>query len=315
MKISVVIPSFKVSQTIQAVLGAIGPEVDHIIVVDDGCPDDSGKSAQEKMTEDPRIEVLFHAENQGVGAAVVTGYRRALETGADVVVKLDGDGQMDPSLIPNLIEPIIDGRADYVKGNRFDTLEDLIGMPKIRVLGNAALSLMTKISTGYWTINDPTNGFTAIHRSALERIHLGKLRKTYFFESDMLFRLSIASAKVMDFSMKSKYGSEESNLRIWKVLVEFPVRHSVNLLKRILYRYYLREWSIASFELPIGIGLLVFGFTFGLVAFGDASALGRATTAGQATLSAVAIILGLQLLLSFLAFDIQAEPSTARQKR
>lgn len=315
MKISVVIPSFKVSQTIRAVLGAIGPEVDHIIVVDDGCPDDSGKSAQGKMTEDPRIEVLFHAENQGVGAAVVTGYRRALETGADVVVKLDGDGQMDPSLIPNLIEPIIDGRADYVKGNRFDTLEDLIGMPKIRVLGNAALSLMTKISTGYWTINDPTNGFTAIHRSALERIHLGKLRKTYFFESDMLFRLSIASAKVMDFSMKSKYGSEESNLRIWKVLVEFPVRHLVNLLKRILYRYYLREWSIASFELPIGIGLLVFGFTFGLVAFGDASALGRATTAGQATLSAVAIILGLQLLLSFLAFDIQAEPSTARQKR
>ena len=315
MKISVVIPSFKVSQTIQAVLGAIGPEVDHIIVVDDGCPDDSGKFAQGKMTEDPRIEVLFHAENQGVGAAVVTGYRRALETGADVVVKLDGDGQMDPSLIPNLIEPIIDGRADYVKGNRFDTLEDLIGMPKIRVLGNAALSLMTKISTGYWTINDPTNGFTAIHRSALERIHLGKLRKTYFFESDMLFRLSIASAKVMDFSMKSKYGSEESNLRIWKVLVEFPVRHLVNLLKRILYRYYLREWSIASFELPIGIGLLVFGFTFGLVAFGDASALGRATTAGQATLSAVAIILGLQLLLSFLAFDIQAEPSTARQKR
>lgn len=312
MKISVVIPSFRVSETIRDVLEAIGPEVHQIIVVDDGCPDGSGKLAQGRMAEDSRIEVLFHSENRGVGAAVITGYRRALETGADVVVKVDGDGQMDTSLIPNIVEPISDGRADYVKGNRFDTLEDLIGMPKIRVLGNAALSLMTKVSTGYWSVNDPTNGFTAIHRTALQRIHLGKLRKTYFFESDMLFRLSIASARVMDYSMKSKYGSEKSNLKIRKVLFEFPVRHTVNLLKRVLYRYYLREWSIASFELPIGIGMMVFGVSFGLVAFGDASEVGRATTAGQATLSAVAIILGLQLLLSFLAFDIQSEPSTTR---
>lgn len=315
MKIAVVIPSFKVSKSLRTVIESIGPEVHHIIVVDDACPEKSGEIARALVRQDPRIKVLFHSENQGVGGAVVTGYGEALSIGADVVVKLDGDGQMDPELIPELVGPIIRGNADYVKGNRFDTLEDLIGMPKLRVLGNAALSLMTKISTGYWTVNDPTNGFTAIHRLALEKLHLGKLRKTYFFESDMLFRLSISGARVLDFSMKSKYGDEKSNLRIWKVLLEFPVRHAVNLTKRILYRYYLREWSIASFELPIGIALLVFGVSFGLDAAGDASALGRAATAGQVTLSAVAIILGIQLLLSFLAFDIQAEPSTARQKR
>ena len=315
MKIAVVIPAFKVAKSLQAVIESIGPEVHHIIVVDDACPENSGRIAQSLVPRDSRIEVLFHSENLGVGGAVVTGYRKALSIGADLIVKLDGDGQMDAELIPKLIEPILQGHADYVKGNRFDTLEDLIGMPKLRVLGNAALSLMTKISTGYWTVNDPTNGFTAIHRLTLEKIHLGKLRKTYFFESDMLFRLSISSAKVSDFSMKSRYGDEESNLRIWKVLLEFPVRHAVNLMKRILYRYYLREWSIASFELPIGIASLVFGMSFGLNAAGDASALGRAATAGQVTLSAVAIILGIQLLLSFLAFDIQAEPSTARQKR
>jgi hypothetical protein len=188
-------------------------------------------------------------------------------------------------------------------------------MPRVRILGNAVLSLWSKQSTGYWRITDPTNGFTAIHRKALENIHLDKLRKTYFFESDMLFRLSIINAVVTDVPMKAVYGDEKSHLKIRKVLVEFPFRHTVNLLKRVFYRYYLREWSIASIELPVGLSLLVFGLWFGLASFIDASGAGRATTAGQVTVAAIGIILGVQFLLSFLAYDVQSEPKIPRQRR
>ena len=312
--IAVVIPSFRVTDHILDVLSGIGPEVSNIFVVDDSCPDNSGDFV-EKNSKDKRVTVLRHKENQGVGGAVITGYKAALEAGVDIVVKVDGDGQMDPALIPTLVAPILAGEADYAKGNRFDSLEDLYEMPRVRIFGNAVLSLWSKQSTGYWRITDPTNGFTAIHRKALENIHLDKLRKTYFFESDMLFRLSIINAVVTDVPMKARYGEEKSHLKIRKVLVEFPIRHTINLLKRIFYRYYLREWSIASIELPVGFALLVFGAWFGIASFIEASGAGRATTAGQVTVAAIGIILGVQLLLSFLAFDVSSEPKIPRQRR
>ena len=314
MSIAVVVPCFRVASHIIDVLGQIGPEVDMIYVVDDACPDESGKLVQNKC-RDKRVRVLFHEVNQGVGGAVVTGYKAALADGMDVVVKVDGDGQMDPRLILTIAKPVLEGNADYAKGNRFDSLENLFSMPKSRIFGNAVLSLWSKLSSGYWNVTDPTNGFTAIHRSALEAIQLDKLRKTYFFESDLLFRLSIVNAVVMDVPMVAVYGEERSNLKIRKVIFEFPWRHSVNLLKRVFYKYYLREWSVASFELPLGIGLTIFGSLFGLARYFEASEAGQATTAGQVTLSALSLILGVQLLLSFLAYDVQAEPRVPRQKR
>jgi|TARA_B110000971_G_scaffold96731_1_gene99499 glycosyltransferase involved in cell wall biosynthesis len=309
-----VIPSFRVTDHILEVLKNIGPEVERIYVIDDACPDKSGEFVKKNST-DKRVQVLFHETNQGVGGAVVTGYIAALADNADVVVKVDGDGQMDPGLILTIAKPVLEGNADYSKGNRFDSLEDLFSMPKARIFGNAVLSLWSKLSSGYWNITDPTNGFTAIHRKALEAIQLDKLRKTYFFESDLLFRLSIVNAVVMDVPMVSVYGNEKSNLKIRKVIFEFPWRHTVNLHKRIFYKYYLREWSVASFELPIGIGLTIFGAWFGLARYFEASGAGQATTAGQVTLSALALILGVQLLLSFLAYDVQSEPRVPRQKR
>jgi len=312
--IAVVVPSFRVTDHILEVLAKIGPEVDRIYVVDDACPDESGKFVQEQST-DKRVKVLFHEANQGVGGAVVTGYKAALADGMDVVVKVDGDGQMDPGLILTIAKPVLEGNADYAKGNRFDSLENLFSMPKSRIFGNAVLSLWSKLSSGYWNVTDPTNGFTAIHRSALEAIQLDKLRKTYFFESDLLFRLSIVNAVVMDVPMVSVYGEEKSNLKIRKVIFEFPWRHNVNFLKRIFYKYYLREWSVASFELPVGVGLTIFGAWFGLARYFEAAGAGQATTAGQVTLSALALILGVQLLLSFLAYDVQSEPRVPRQKR
>jgi glycosyltransferase involved in cell wall biosynthesis len=314
MSIAVVIPSFRVTEHILEVLANIGPEVERIYVIDDACPDKSGEFVK-KHSKDKRVQVFFHETNQGVGGAVVTGYKAALADNIDVVVKVDGDGQMDPDLILTIAKPVLEGNADYSKGNRFDSLENLFSMPKIRILGNAVLSLWSKLSSGYWNITDPTNGFTAIHRKALEAIQLDKLRKTYFFESDLLFRLSIVNAVVMDVPMVSAYGNEKSNLKIRKVIFEFPWRHTVNLHKRLFYKYYLREWSVASFELPAGIGLTIFGAWFGLARYFEASGAGQATTAGQVTLSALALILGVQLLLSFLAYDVQSEPRVPRQKR
>jgi dolichol-phosphate mannosyltransferase len=313
-RIGVVIPSYRVKTHIKDVISGIGEEVSHIYVVDDACPEKSGEFVKAEV-KDKRVSIIFHQENQGVGGAVITGYKAAMADGMDVVVKLDGDGQMNPGLIPAIARPVIEGSADYSKGNRFDILENLFGMPKIRIFGNAVLSIWSKVSSGYWTVTDPTNGFTAIHKKALEAINLDKVRKSYFFESDMLFRLSIANCVVADVPMTAVYGQEKSNLRISKVLFEFPWRHSINFLKRIFYRYYLREWSVGSFELPLGVLLITFGTWFGLSSYLAASAAGLATTAGQVTGSAVALILGVQLLLSFLSYDVQSEPRIPRQRR
>jgi len=312
--IHVVIPAYKVERHILDVISRIGPEVSKIFVVDDACPSGSGKLVESKV-KDKRVTVLYNTENQGVGGAVTAGYKAALEAGAEIVVKLDGDGQMHPEDIQTLVKPILRGDADYAKGNRFDSLDDLYLMPRIRILGNAALSLWSKLSSGYWSITDPTNGFTAIHRIALQRVDLDKLSKRYFFESDMLFRLNLAGAVVEDVSLPARYGDEKSNLKISKVLFEFPWKFTKNQLKRVFYRYYLREWSIASIELPIGSFLLFFGAWFGLTSFFAAAEAGRATTAGQATIASLAIILGVQLLLSFLSYDIQSEPRVPNQKR
>ena len=312
--VAVVIPAYRVSQHIVEVLEGIGPEVAHVIVVDDACPDSSGDVVEGwAKGRDARIRLVRNKANEGVGGAMIAGYREALKTDAEVIVKVDGDGQMDTSRIKNLIAPIVRGQADYAKGNRFDSLEDLEQMPKIRIFGNAVLSLMSKFSTGYWQITDPTNGFTAIHRRVLERVRLEKLRRGFFFESDMLFRLAIIRAVVVDVPMAAQYGVEKSNLNIRRVIFEFPYRHTVNALKRTFYNYYLREWNVASFELPLGFALLIFGTSFGISSWAQASAAGVAATTGQVMLSAVPVILGAQLLLAFLSYDVSSEPRRPRQ--
>jgi dolichol-phosphate mannosyltransferase len=310
-RIFVVIPSYRASETIVEVLAGIGPEVEKIVVVDDFCPDGTGEIAQE--LGNPRVHVIWHNTNRGVGGAMVTGYHYALESGADIVVKIDADGQMDTSRITKLVEPIISRRTDYAKGNRFDDLSSLRIMPKVRLFGNAVLSLFTKFSSGYWSINDPTNGFTAIHRSSLVRIEMTKLSQRYFFESDMLYRLSTIRAVVIDVPMPAIYGRESSNLSVLKSAIQFPFLHARNLVKRLVYKYFLREWSVASLELIMGILLVWFGALFGLANFFHALSMNRGITAGQAVLFAVSLIVGFQLLLSALNYDVESEPSSPRQ--
>ncbi len=314
MKIHVVIPAYRVEKHILDLISRIGKEVTRIWVVDDCCPNGSGDLVKGSV-RDKRVKVLYNSENLGVGGAVIAGYRAAISEGAEVIVKMDGDGQMFPEDLPALIRPILLGEADYTKGNRFDSLDDLYEMPRLRIFGNAILSLWSKLSSGYWSVTDPTNGYTAVHRAVLGKIELDKLSQRFFFESDLLFRLNLAGAVVEDVPLPARYGNEKSNLKIRKTLIEFPYKFTRNLLKRIFYRYYLREWSIASFELPIGLVLTIFGAWFGVSSYLEASARGQVTTAGQATIAALAIILGVQLLLSFLSYDIQSEPKTPKQRR
>lgn len=313
VSVAVVIPCYQVAESILEVIGAIPSFVKHIIVVDDACPQGSGALVREKCS-DSRVRVVIHSQNQGVGGAMITGYRTALEeTDAEIIVKLDGDGQMEPARIPSLIQPILSKEADYTKGNRFDSLEDLEQMPRIRIFGNAVLSLFSKFSSGYWNITDPTNGFTAIHSAVLSRIRLEKLRRSFFFESDMLFRLAIIRAVVVDVPMSAQYGNEKSNLNISKVIWEFPYRYLVNLTKRTFYNYYLREWNVASFELPLGLIMFFFGLAFGITSWISASSMGVPATTGQVMLSAVPVILGFQLVLAFLNYDVASVPRRPRQ--
>lgn len=311
--VAVVIPCYKVTRHIQEVIDGIGDEVQQIYVVDDACPEGSGRLVEENV-KDQRVQVLFHSENQGVGGAVLTGYRAAIDGGADVIVKVDGDGQMDPALIPDFIWPILACEADYTKGNRFYDLEEIRAMPGMRLFGNAVLSFMAKLSTGYWDLFDPTNGYTAIHADVARHLPFSKISKRYFFETDLLFRLNTMRAVVVDVPMSAKYGEEVSNLKISKIIGEFLFKHARNFSKRIFYNYYLRDLSLASIELPLGLLLIIFGAGFGLFSWHDSAQANAVTPAGTVMLSALPILMGLQFLLAFLGNDIGSVPRRPRHK-
>lgn len=309
-KIAVVIPCYKVKDHILKVIEDIGDEVSAIYAVDDKCPDQSGEFILQNCT-DKRVRVLFNEENQGVGGAVIHGYKVGLAEGADVFVKVDGDGQMDPALIKLFVRPILRGEADYTKGNRFHEIEGLKPMPKIRLFGNAVLSFMTKFSSGYYKTFDPTNGYTAISAIALRKLPLDKVSKRYFFESDLLFRLNVVGAKVQDIPMDAVYGDEVSNLNIKKILMPFLKGNIKNLGKRIFYNYFLRGFSIASIELVLGALLFIFGVVYGAGAWYHSIATDTPATSGTVMLAALPIILGVQFLLSFIQADIQNQPTVA----
>lgn len=307
-EIAVIIPTFKARRHILGVLNAIGPEVSRIYVVDDCCPDKSGDLVNQSCA-DSRVTVVRHQENQGVGGAVMTGYIAAINDGMDILVKIDSDGQMDPTLIMEFAAPIINGEADYTKGNRFFDLEKLKRMPLVRLYGNAALSLLCKVSSGYWNIFDPTNGYTAIHADVAKMLPMTKIHSRYFFESDILFRLNTIRAVVVDIPMEAKYADEVSNLEISKILIEFATKHCRNILKRIFYNYYLRDMSLASLELPIGFAMLLFGGIYGLATWIGSANSGVPSPAGTVMLSALPIIAGIQLLLGFIGYDISSVPT------
>lgn len=306
-RVAVVIPCYRVVRHVGQVIAGIGTEVERIYCVDDACPDGSGDWI-ERNIDDSRVVVLRNEVNQGVGGAVVRGYRQAIDDGYDVAVKVDGDGQMAPGLIPLFVTPILNGDADYTKGNRFWDMAELRQMPLLRRIGNLGLSFMAKASSGYWDIFDPTNGYTAIHCAVAARLPLDSLSKRYFFETDLLYRLNTVRAVVRDVPMDACYGDEVSNLKISRVLVEFLLKHVRNTFKRVLYNYFLRDFTVASLELVFGAGLLAFGLGFGAFQWWQHSAAGMPTPLGTVMIATVSVVSGLQFMLAFVGHDIANVP-------
>jgi glycosyltransferase involved in cell wall biosynthesis len=306
-KVAVVIACYRVKRQIMGVLSGIGKEVDRIYIIDDKCPEKSGAYVQQKC-RDKRVKVLYNEKNLGVGGAVIRGYQQALRDQMDVVVKVDGDGQMNPALIPKFIAPIVSGQADFTKGNRFFALDTLHKMPSLRLFGNTVLSFISKISSGYWDIMDPTNGFTAIHCKIIEHLPLARLAKRYFFESDMLFRLNILRAVVMDIPMKATYGDERSSLSIVRTVFTFPWKYLIRLFKRLFYNYFLRDFNIGSFSFILAVVFLGFSLVFGVMNIKKYFALEKGAPAGTVMTAALPVILGVQFLLAAISYDINSVP-------
>jgi len=309
-KTAVVIPAFKVAGHIKDVVESVPEGIDHVIVVDDACPESSGKAAE--ATGRANLTVVYHEKNLGVGGAMITGYRKALELGADIVIKMDGDGQMDPAYIQKLIEPLANGEADYAKGNRFRDFEKLRDMPKARLLGNSVLTFFIKAASGYWNVVDPVNGYTAIHRRALERLDLNRIANRFFFESDMLINLNIAGAVVRDVGIPARYGEEQSNIVAWKLPLDFSIKLLRGLVRRVFLRYFVYDFNMASVYLLLGLPLFLFGVIFGSIEWAGSIATGKPTPLGTIMLAALPIILGLEMLLQAINIDINSVPRNRR---
>jgi len=308
LSIAAVVPCYREKHQIMTVLSKFDVLINHIIVIDDACPEKTGEFVRENAN-DPRIRVVIHEKNLGVGGATISGYQKAFELGADIIVKVDGDGQMDPAMIHTLVQPILRGEADYAKGNRFYRLNGLAKMPGVRLFGNLVLSFASKMSSGYWKIFDPTNGFTAIHQKVAKELALDKISNGYFFESDMLFQLNIARAVVADVPIQAIYGEETSSLNISRILFPFVGKHLANFFRRIAYSYFLRDFSIASIELIIGLTFVTFGAIFGGLEWYKSTVTGTTATAGTVIIAALPLLVGSQLLISFLNFDVNNQPN------
>jgi dolichol-phosphate mannosyltransferase len=312
--IAVVIPCFRVKGRILDVLSGVGPECQAIYVVDDACPEHTGDLVESECN-DPRVRVIRLRENQGVGGATMEGYRQAIDDGAEILVKLDGDGQMDPALIPRLVALVQQGQADYAKGNRFFELDGLQAMPTVRLIGNSLLSFVNKVSTGYWNVFDPTNGFTALHAGVAQQLPFHKMSRGYFFESDMLFRLGTLRAVVTDVPMPVRYAGELSSMKIRSIVPEFAAKHIANTFKRVFYNYYLRDFSIASVEIIAGLAAITWGTWFGMTRWLAGISQNVPATSGTVMVAALPVLLGVQLFLAFLNFDIQNVPRDVLHKR
>lgn len=306
MRVAVVIPAYRVARHIENVVREIPGFVSDIVVVDDASPDETWQIVG--GLADPRVHLLRHEHNGGVGAAMITGYRHAFELGADVVVKMDGDEQMDPGYLIPLIEPILAGEADYTKGSRFFHTRQLRQMPLLRRVGNLGLSFLTKASSGYWDVFDPTNGYTAIHRRALEVLDWQNIDRRWFFETSMLIELNLVRAVVRDVQIPARYADERSSLSAASALVRFPRKLLAALFRRIWLQYFVREFSPVSLFLVAGLPLAVFGFLWGVVHWVRSARTGIAASTGTVMVAVVPLILGFQLLLQGVSLDIQNTP-------
>ncbi|MFN2426722.1 MAG: glycosyltransferase family 2 protein [Candidatus Binatia bacterium] len=307
--IAVVVPAYQAAHWIGDTLQGMPSFVRRIVVVVDGATDGTAAAVDEAAARDPRIVRVDHEDNRGVGAAMRSGYLRALVDGAEIVAKMDADGQMDPAALASLLLPVALGRADYAKGNRFVHARAIRSMPATRLVGNAALSLLSKLSTGYWNLLDPTNGYTAVSREALLSIDLAQLDDRFFFESSMLTELSLARAVCVDVAIPARYGGESSHLSVARSIVEFAFKHARAFVRRLWLRYVVLDFSAVSLLLAVGLPLLLFGVAFGLRHWMLSSMAGVPATAGTVMVAAFTTAAGLFGIVQAMIYDILSVPT------
>ncbi len=307
-KIAAVVPAYRVEREIESVLRGLPAYLAHIIVVDDASPDHTADIVTAVAQHDRRVLLMRHERNQGVGGAMVSGFNKALELGAQVVAKIDGDGQMDTANLPDLLTPLIQGQADYTKGNRFRDFAALRHMPLVRRLGNMGLSFLAKAATGYWHLFDPTNGFLAIRAETLSQLPLDELDRGFFFEISMLANLYLLGAVVQDIPMPARYRGEISSLIVHRVLFEFPGKLLGTFLRRAVLKNFIYDFSMVSVYLLVGVPLLLFGLVYGGYEWIRHARLGTTAPTGTVMLATLTVLLGIQLLLSATESDLRAVP-------
>jgi dolichol-phosphate mannosyltransferase len=307
-KIAVVIPCYNVAKHIREVVSDLPENISFIIAVNDHSTDDTLDILECLQEKHSRLVIVNHEENLGVGGAMISGFKKAMELDVDIAVKMDGDGQMDNRYINDLVKPIISGKADFAKGNRFRDFRALRSMPAIRRFGNLGLSFCIKAASGYWNIFDPTNGFIAINKEALSNINFHKLHNRYFFESSLLIEMYHANVVVCEIPMKARYGEETSHLSITRTLFEFPPKLFMAFIRRIVLKYFLFDFNIASFYILFGFPLFLIGTVYGLVNFIRYASSHSPAPTGTVVIPTLLIILGFQLLLSAANYDITNFP-------
>lgn len=305
LRVAAVVPAYNESLLIGKTIATMPDYVDHVIVIDDLSTDDTALRAE--AVGDLRLTLIRHTVNTGVGGAVLDGHRCALDLGADVSVVMAGDAQMDPAFLPDLLDPIADEGVEFTKANRFYSRSSYAGMPRYRFLGSIVLSFMTKLASGYWHLFDPQNGYTAISRSALERIDLDRIALGYQFENDMLIHLNIADVWARDVAVPAVYGAEVSTMRMSRVIPAIGGLLVRGFWRRILLKYVLYSFSPVALFLFAGLGLTAFGAGFGLWAFA-AAMTGHVPTAATVMASAAPLLTGIHFLVNALMLDIQESP-------
>jgi glycosyltransferase involved in cell wall biosynthesis len=308
-----VIPTYKAKSTVCAVVRDVLEYADAVVVVDDACPQRSGEAVEEAFGGHPSVFVVRHEVNRGVGGATKTGFARALELGADVVVKLDADGQMDAGYIPSIAAVFeADPAVEFVKGNRFIDMNLVRAMPKRRLFGNSVLSLLLKLSSGYWNLIDPTNGYLAFRASKLRQMSWQGLADRYFFEAHVLCMLGMKKSRIAEMEMPAIYGGETSSLSIARVAFEFPPKLLKLCIKRVLFQYFVYDVNLGSLYILLGLLLAAGGGLFGAYEWAESVITGVPRTAGTVMLVVLPLMMGFQFILNALMHDVQFGAKTVK---
>jgi glycosyltransferase involved in cell wall biosynthesis len=304
-RVAVVVPAHDEEALIGRTLAEIPASVDRVYVVDDHSTDATAERA--RAVGDPRVEVISHDRNLGVGAAIVSGYKRALDERVDVTAVMAADGQMDPADLETLVGAVARGDVDYAKANRLFTGQAWELMPRHRYLGNAVLSMLTKIASGYWHTADSQSGYTAISRQMLQQLDLDRIYRRYGFPNDMLVHLNVWNARVRDFPSRPIYNvGERSGIKLWRVVPAIAWLLFKGFFWRLREKYVIRDFHPLVFFYALGIVMTTIGLVLGAWVAVERIFLGGDITAGTATLVALLLISGTQFTLFAMWFDMES---------